>query len=191
MENIKLFATTALKNTFENSSDYLEPYVSLDEETDKVSYNIEKSIIKITVAQGKTVALYNGTTLKSGINIIDTKFKSLDDFIIANGRENIELVDLSEYKGTKLPNTYFSDCINLRKITLSDNFTTIGQGVFQSCAILADVVIKSSIPSTNLKQILDQIQMVNNVYVPQNAVKAYKTAQGWSAYASMIKPIEQ
>lgn len=89
MENIKLFATTVLKSNFENSSDYLEPYVSLDDSTNEVSYNIEKSIIKITVAQGKTVPLYNGTTLKSGINIIDTKFKSLDDFIIANGRENI------------------------------------------------------------------------------------------------------
>lgn len=39
MKNIKLFATTASKNAFENSSDYLKPYVSLDESTNKVSYN--------------------------------------------------------------------------------------------------------------------------------------------------------
>jgi hypothetical protein len=39
MKNIKLFATTALKNNFENSTDYVKPYVSLDESTNKVSYN--------------------------------------------------------------------------------------------------------------------------------------------------------
>lgn len=39
MKNIKLFPTTALKNNFENSTDYIKPYVSLYESTNKVNYN--------------------------------------------------------------------------------------------------------------------------------------------------------
>lgn len=192
MENIKLFATTALKLTFENSSDYLEPYVSLDDSTNKVSYNIEKSIIKITVAQGKTASIYHdGPKLKSGINIIDTHFKPLDEFYIDSGRSNIKIVDLSDFKGTYLPNRFFNYCDELSKIILSNNFTTIGEYIFLGCAALFDVVIKSLIPSVTLKQILDQIQHVENVYVPQDAVRAYKTAPGWERYVSMIKPIEE
>lgn len=192
MENIKLFTTTALKNTFENSSHYLEPYVSLDDETNKVSYNIQKSIIKITVAQGKTASIYHdGPKLKSGINIIDTHFKPLDEFYIDSGRSNIKIVDLSGYKGTEFTNNCFSDYDNLSKIILSDNFTTIGENLFSGCYLLNEIVIKSSIPSITLKKIIDEIISPEKIYVPQDAVQTYKTAPGWERYVSMIKPIEE
>lgn len=196
MENIKLFTTTALKNTFENSSHYLEPYVSLDDSTNKVSYNIEKSIIKIktTVAQGKTIPLYSGQTLKNGINIIVTDVKyDLTTYLPATEPDKtyIQEIDLSGYKGTTFPNNCFSGYDNLRKITLSDNFTTIGENLFSGCYFLNEIVIKSSIPSITLKKIIDKIISPEKIYVPQDAVQTYKTAPGWERYVSMIKPIEE
>lgn len=68
MENIKLFATKQLRSNYEDSTRYVEPYVSLEEETNEVSYNIEKNIIKITVAQGQTATItkYASNTDLSG-----------------------------------------------------------------------------------------------------------------------------
>lgn len=192
MENIKLFATKQLRSNYEESTSYVEPYVSLDDETNKVSYNIEKSIIKITVAQGQTATIYHdGPKLKSGINIIDTHFKPLDEFYIDSGRSNIKIVDLSDFKGTDITNGFFSNCDSLSKIILSDNFTTIGENLFSGCYFLNEIVIKSSIPSITLKKIIDEIISPEKIYVPQDAVQAYKTAPGWERYVSMIKPIEE
>lgn len=128
MENIKLFATTAFKKTFENSPDYLEPYVSLDDETNKVSYNTE-SIIKITVREGQTVDLVNDVTLHEGVNLINTK-KTIFD--IVNGKQNIEELDYSEYRGYEIRNTQFAE-YSFSNINLSPSIKTIGDDAFREC----------------------------------------------------------
>lgn len=231
MENIKLFATKQLRSNYEDSTRYVEPYVSLEEETNEVSYNTI-SQIKVTVRDGATVTLAGDVILKAGVNIVNTKITNLD---IYNGKNNIKEIDYSNDKGRDIPvgafansslekliitgkakniNTgafrdasslksailtsvstiddeAFSMCSNLQRIVVSNNLGQVGNNAFFMCNSLTDVTFVSEFPIFTFENILQQVPTIQNIYVPQDAVQTYKTAPGWSDYASKIKPIAQ
>jgi hypothetical protein len=317
MENIKLFATKQLRSNYEDSTRYVEPYVSLEEETNEVSYNIEKNIIKITVAQGQTATITkyasntdlsgtgNNIVLNEGENILNIDADYPYGFKCSSNQDKVVGVDLKQFKGTEIWNYAFQNCNAISSITIPDSVSIIGSRSFEGCSSLSVVnfnnnttkifagafsgceKIKEIVLSKNIKTIdagafehctslslitnfdnltllgtsafvgcvslkkivlpesLDKFggnvftgcsslssvtipssitlykpnnfkrctsltsitftsktpnsnylsEMINNpirnIYVPQDAVQAYKTAQGWESYASMIKPIEQ
>lgn len=85
----------------------------------------------------------------------------------------------------------FANCVNLLKFTFSDNFIIVGPNAFNNCPKLKNITFTSNTPRPQYKEILQQIPSVQNIYVPQDAVQAFKTHSGWLDYASKIKPIEQ
>lgn len=236
MENIKLFATKQLRSNYEDSTRYVEPYVSLEEETNELKYN-DTSFIRITVWEGRNIILQGGKTLSSGEYTINMKQNFHTSLGITDGKEYIEELDLFDYNRKRIEQYYFEGFTNLHKVYLSNKINTISEGAFNNCTYLESIIntenieaigsntfancvnlesftfsdkiknvatnafsncphltnitFKSKTPQPYFVTILNSINTIQNIYVPQDAVQTYKTAQGWSAYASKIKPIEQ
>lgn len=105
----------------------------------------------------------------------------------------------------------FRNCKNLVKITIPNTVTIIEHNAFAFCSSLTDIIIPTEVKSighqcfigcSNLEAIYCQpstppemkdiinpnlgISAKTKIYVPTSSVEQYKTAEGWSQYASRI-----
>ncbi len=236
MENIKLFATKQLRSNYEDSTSYVEPYVSLEEEENEVNYN-DVSFIRITVGEGRSITMQGGTTLSSGEHTINMKQGYRTSLGITDGKEYIQELDLFDYNRKTIEQYYFegftnlrkvylsnkinnikesafnnctylenvintenieaigsnafANCVNLESFTFSDKIKNVATNAFSNCPHLTNITFKSKTHQSYFVTILNSINTVQNIYVPQDAVQTYKTAPGWERYVSMIKPIEE
>ena len=77
----------------------------------------------------------------------------------------------------------------LTSITFPSSVTTFGEALFQNCSSLTSVTIEATTPPTFGNNMFNNINPSPNIYVPAESVNAYKTASGWSGYASRIQAI--
>ena len=80
----------------------------------------------------------------------------------------------------------FRYCDSLASVTIGDRVTTIGDYAFDDCCSLTSVYCKPTTPPAG-----DYYMFYNNasgrkIYVHMESVEAYKSASGWSRYASYI-----
>ncbi len=87
---------------------------------------------------------------------------------------------------TEIEYSAFQDCISLKSIHLPDGLTTIGYSVFYNCRSMTSVYCKPTTPPTLGNWAFDKTPWSMKIYVPTASVEAYKTAGGWSRYASRI-----
>lgn len=103
----------------------------------------------------------------------------------------------------------FNGCTKLQQVTLSNNLTSIGMLAFFDCTSLQEITIPDSVTSIGKQAFFGYTSLANvyclptvppelgewgfggsdsdaKIYVPQASVDAYKAANGWSRYASMI-----
>lgn len=113
----------------------------------------------------------------------------------------------------------FEDCLSLSSVTLSDNLTSIGNNAFRRCKI-SSVTIPSGVTyigtyafnDTNNASPLTSVTMTSStppivqrdsfpfnpnvlpykltIYVPSDAVNAYKKSNNWSYYKNVIQAIQ-
>lgn len=80
----------------------------------------------------------------------------------------------------------FQYCENLTSIDIPSGITSIRSGAFATCSRLTSVTVLAATPPTLGSSVFNN---TNNctIYVPSASVETYKTASGWSSYASMIQ----
>lgn len=89
----------------------------------------------------------------------------------------------------------FRDCVNLTDVTIGKGVTSITGRSFYNCTNLINVYCKPIIPPQTLElvsssnrvwQAFDCNAPGRKIYVPIEAVDAYKSADGWKDYADQI-----
>ena len=83
----------------------------------------------------------------------------------------------------------FYRCLNLTSIILPSSVTSLGDKAFNHCLVLGTVTCKATTPPTIGDDVFGDDKMLTAIYVPSGSVNAYKAADGWKDYASIIKPI--
>jgi hypothetical protein len=92
---------------------------------------------------------------------------------------------------TAINSTTFSNCVSLASIELPANISSIGASAFKNCSGLTGITINAVTPPTIVYSTSLPFEGTTcPIYVPCESIKAYKTANNWTSYASRIRPIE-
>ena len=78
----------------------------------------------------------------------------------------------------------------LAQIDLPSTITTIGSNAFQYCYYIKTIIVRATTPPTLGSNALYGVTPTA-IYVPSASVEAYKSASGWSAFASKIVAIQE
>lgn len=86
---------------------------------------------------------------------------------------------------TTISGSSFQNCPSLTSVTIPASVQRIGSRVFERCSGLTRVTVLTTTPPSLASYVFDD---TNNcpIYVPCDSVNAYKSASGWSTYASRI-----
>lgn len=110
------------------------------------------------------------------------------------GTEREALTVPSAWEGkpvTAIGPNAFSGAENLREITLQPGIGTISDGAFGGCAALERIVLQLNQPSA-CRVGLGLLEGTNaKIYVPAEALSAYRTDYFWSVHGGKIRPMEQ
>lgn len=80
----------------------------------------------------------------------------------------------------------FYKCSELGSLTVPSTVTSIGNNAFQYCSKLYELIMKPTTPPTLGTNALADTPNLDKIYVPSGTLLAYKTATGWSWYASKM-----
>ena len=101
-----------------------------------------------------------------------------------NGCKLLEQVDWSNYIKSIGANAFKNT--KVENVVLPETLTSIGDGAFSGCSSMLQVVLKGKTPPTLSSNSHAFDGSTCKIYVPASAVNTYKTATGWSKYASRI-----
>lgn len=102
---------------------------------------------------------------------------------------NLESVNIPEGV-TTIGDYVFSDCFKFKHVEFPSTVTSIGYNCFYRVAI-TELVMHAVVPPSLTSGGLGNSCWAQAIYVPDESVEAYKTADGWSRYASVVKPISE
>ena len=104
-------------------------------------------------------------------------------------RKSCDFIGINEcYPQTKI----YSWCEKITTITIPENVTELGDFVFDDCKKLESVYCRPITPPSQMYENTDNAGLFSQnaegrkIYVPNESVDAYKSAQGWSLYADDI-----
>lgn len=97
--------------------------------------------------------------------------------ILGNALENIE-TEAFEY------------CSKLVSIDIPSSIKRIEKSAFYGCTSLSGITIRATVPPSGVNQFTFDQHLNFPIYVPAESVNAYKTAEGWTSYASRIQAIQ-
>ena len=87
---------------------------------------------------------------------------------------------------TTIGESAFCGCSSLTSVTIGNSVTTIGNSAFNWCESLTSVYCKATTPPDEGFYMFYKNASGRKIYVPMESVEAYKSAYGWSEYASDI-----
>ena len=90
---------------------------------------------------------------------------------------------------TRIRGYAFCGISTLLSITIPSSMTSIGTYAFDSCTSLESLTVQATTPPTLGSNALNNTNANLVIKVPSASVNAYKSASGWSNYASKIQAI--
>ena len=84
---------------------------------------------------------------------------------------------------TSIGDSAFRNCTALTSIVIPNNVINIGDSAFSGCSNLATITLESTTPPMLGSLVIPETTVI---YVPSSSLETYKTATGWSDYASNI-----
>ena len=103
------------------------------------------------------------------------------------GCEELTRVELTDIK--EIGSFTFNACTALSLAIIGDTVTKIDLSAFLNCTTLARLVVKAATPPTLASNALKGCGKLTAIYVPDEAVEAYKAATNWIDYAAKIQPL--
>ena len=100
---------------------------------------------------------------------------------------NLARVELTDIK--EIGSFTFNGCTALSLAIIGDTVTKIDSSAFLNCTTLARLVVKAATPPTLASNALNGCFKLTAIYVPDQAVEAYKAATNWIGYAAKIQPL--
>ena len=79
----------------------------------------------------------------------------------------------------------FYNCSALTQITIPNSMTNIGYGAFTGCTALTQITVKATVPPTVRSDAFEGISPDIPVYVPAEALTAYKAAEVWKEFSNL------
>lgn len=147
---------------------------------------IEGDVTDLVISDGTTRIrsdlFHNNTTIETlqvpaSVNVID--------MFAFYGCTNLTSVTFED--GVKeIGSEAFRNCTSLTSVTIPESVEFFGG--FTGCSSLTDITFLSETPPTIEQYTLDGTNDCP-IYVPDESVDAYKTANYWTRYASRIQPI--
>ncbi|MBQ6612560.1 MAG: leucine-rich repeat domain-containing protein, partial [Alistipes sp.] len=181
-----------LKNDIVTGSRHTEVIIGQSVET--IADGTFTNLTNLRTFNGK-YSSEDGRCLISGTTILAIAPAQLTEFKIP---KNVTTVSARTFSGcsklksiiipdgvTSIGKYAFKDCNSLTSITIPDSVTEIGEDAFENCDNLYSIMCLPVTPPT--------ISRLGNwlyIYVPKEAVKAYKKDPHWRRYKKQIKKIK-
>ena len=132
-------------------------------------------------------------------NIQSSAFESCDNLTsidIPNGVSNLGDLTFSDcvnLKSFTIPRSVqrlgvnvFRNCSSLTTMTIHEAITRIGDYTFRGCSSLTSIYCLPTTPPEGNQGMFDENAPDRKIYVPNESVYTYKSAEYWSTYASDI-----
>ena len=163
---------------------------------EKEDYSPFKGIVDDSLTEVTAEMLDGITTIG---NVAFYGCPSLKSVIIPNSVRSIQMsafASCQELKSVTIPSTVtwidgnaFYYCIALTSVTIPSSVTNIGSSAFNACSALTSVTVEATTPPTLGGSVFLNTSSNLVIYVPSESVGTYKSASGWSTYASKIQAI--
>lgn len=141
----------------------------------------------------ETVDIHNATAIDKTAFVDCTALKAIDLPNVMSIGENVfqgcsALESVNIPNATSIGSAAFYNCTSLRTIDLP-NVTSIGGIVFYGCT-MDKIYLRSKTMCTCQGNLRFANSNYLHIYVPESLIDSYKTANNWSAYASIFKSLE-
>lgn len=152
-----------------------------------------ETIKSVTIPSGVTKvdnytfdACYNLETVtipNSVTSIGDNAFSNCSSLKTINSNDSAVIPS----RVTSIGQSAFQQCYSLYYVRVPSSVTSIGKNAFSKCSHVIEYTFERTTPPTLGATAFNTIQPYCAIYVPEESVTAYRTASGWSTYASYIQ----
>ena len=87
---------------------------------------------------------------------------------------------------TSIGDRAFAYCRALASVAIPESVTEIGEEAFLGCEALASIACSAVVPPTCVSSTFEVVNASIPVYVPEESVAAYQSAEGWKDFTNII-----
>ena len=86
---------------------------------------------------------------------------------------------------TEIQDCTFAFCYSLKSVTIGSGVTSIGEQAFYLCFGITEMTVLATVPPTMVTNAFTGVSQSIPVYVPLEALDAYKAADGWKEFSGL------